>query len=261
MHMRVNPGLATPSGVVDRVTGGSHHYAADRALADPILEAYPQVRETALDDLQFVGRAVVHLAQQGIDQFLILGYRLPSETEVHHVAQSVVPRARVVYVSSDSVVSLQASALVSASQRVAYIDSDPRNTDSILNDPATQSLIDFTRPVGVLFYGWLNYIADRDDPYGAAQNLLEEVPSGSYVAISHVTADGIDPGLFNKIESAYADVPNRFYFRDHSQVTRFFADWDIQEPGVVRCGDWSVQGQDPAPDRVMYAWCGLARKP
>ena len=230
-------------------------------MADPILGVYPQVRQTALDDRQFLGRVVVHLAKEGIDQFLCLGYRLPSETDVHHVAQSITPRARVVYASNDPIVNRQASSLISAGQRVAYIDGDPRTPEYILKDPITQNLIDFTRPVGVLFYGSLNYIADRDDPYGAVQHLLEEVPSGSYVAISHVTADGIDPGLHSTIESAYADVPNRFYFRTRQQITRFYGDWEILEPGIVHAGDWTVEGDAPAPARVMYVWCGLARKP
>lgn len=223
----------------------------------------PGLRDSALDDQQFFKRAVRYMAEHHkIEQFLVIGYGLPGNYEIHYVAREVIPKARVVYAAADTMVNLAASALIVGSPRIAYINGDPRNTESILYDPATQDLINFSQPIGLVFAGSLNYIPDADDPWGAVHNLLEEVPRGSCAAISHVTADGIDPATFGKIESVYNKIPNRFYFRTYEQTMRFFADWPLEEPpGLVHSGNWSVKEEPPVPERVMYVWAGVARKP
>ncbi|GGS99089.1 hypothetical protein GCM10010156_66550 [Planobispora rosea] len=261
--LEVDPNKSTPHGVVDRVTGGSHHTAADEAVADPILAAYPEVAKTALDDRQFVTRVVTHLAQLGIDRFVSLGYRLPADTEVHHVAQPINPRARVVYVSNDAAVNRQAAGLINAGQRIAYINGDLRTPQTILTHRDLRRLIGFTQPVGVLFYGSLNYIPDEDNPWGLVHSLLHDLPAGSYAAFSHVTADDIDPGLHAKITEVYAELDSRFYSRSRDEFAHFIpGGWTLQPPGITYTRDWSVAGDEPPADlsRVMYAWCALALK-
>ncbi len=54
--------------------------------------------------------------------------------------------------------------------------------------PASQ-LLDFTRPVAVTLIAILNAIPDSDDPHGIVATLMDAVPSGSYLVLTHLASD------------------------------------------------------------------------
>ncbi|MFI6511866.1 SAM-dependent methyltransferase [Streptosporangium sp. NPDC050855] len=252
----------SPARVYDYVLGGTDNFEVDRAVADPILAHAPELRDLAADNRRFLERVVRHVVgDHGVTQILDIGSGLPTANNVHQVAQAIDQRTRVVYVDNDPTVHVQAQALIVGDENTRYVNGDVRTPERILNAPATQELIDFGRPVAVLFVSILQFVHDSDDPYGVVQHILSEVPSGSYVAIAHVTDHEIDPVVHAKIEEMYANVPSRFYFRDRDAFSRFFSGWDVLPPGITTVGDWTVDGAPPGERRPMNAWCGLARKP
>ncbi|GHE32200.1 hypothetical protein GCM10017673_38780 [Streptosporangium violaceochromogenes] len=259
----VDPHTPSPARIYDYVLGGTDNYASDHAIADPILAQAPALRDLARDNRTFLKRVVTHLVRDlGLQQILDIGSGLPTQDNVHQVAQAIAPATRVVYVDNDATVHAQAAALITGNQYVGYADADLRNPARILDAPATQALIDFTRPIGLLFVSMLQFVPDDEDPLGVVRYILDEMPSGSYLAIAHVTDHGIDPAVHAKIEQMYAGVPDRFLFRSKAQITKFFDGWDIVDPpGVTLVGDWTVHGDPPGPPRPMNAWCALARKP
>jgi hypothetical protein len=87
--------------IYDYFLGGKDNFAADRATADQALAVWPSVRVSVRENRAFLGRAVRHLAEAGIDQFLDIGSGLPNVGNVHEVAQAINPAAHVVYADND----------------------------------------------------------------------------------------------------------------------------------------------------------------
>jgi hypothetical protein len=240
---------------------GKDNYAADRAAAEEMLKAYPDTAFTARANRAFLGRAIRYLAAEaGIRQFLDLGTGIPTAGNTHQVAQAIAPDSRVVYVDYDPVVLAHARALLTSGEAGAteYIDADLRDTDNILSQAA--QLLDFTRPVAVTMLTILHAIPDSDDPFAIVAKIMNAVPAGSYLAITHAASDLIDPeelkGLY---ESLNGKAQQRFQWRPREEVARFFDGTDLVEPGLVRVDDWRPDS-DPAGTRKSGMWAAVGRK-
>lgn len=82
--------------------GGHDNFAADRAAVLAVSEAAPEAQLMAVENRKFLRRAVRYLvAEAGITQFLDIGTGLPTQGNVHQVAQGINPTARVVYVDNN----------------------------------------------------------------------------------------------------------------------------------------------------------------
>src|SRR5215472_825584 len=163
-RLHFDPSVPQAARVYDAWLGGKDHYGVDRETADRVIEVRPQVIAAARANRRFLGRAVRYMAErQGVMQFLDIGCGLPARDNTHQIAQRIDPRARVVYVDSDSVVMAHARALLTSGPDGCcdYIHADLRDTECIL-DRAAQTL-DLTRPVGVLLLAVLHFIPDVDD--------------------------------------------------------------------------------------------------
>jgi hypothetical protein len=226
--------------VYDHLLGGKDNYAADRAAAEALLAVYPGAAFTARANRAFLGRAVRYLtAEAGIRQFLDIGTGIPSAGNTHEIAQAIAPESRVVYVDHDPIVLAHARALLDSSEAGAteYIDADLRNTDTILARAA--DVLDFSKPVAVTLLAILHAIPDPDDPYAIVAHLLDAVPSGSYLAISHAASDLLDQETMR----SFADSWNKrgqqhITWRTREQVARFCTSTDLVEPGLVRVEEW-----------------------
>ncbi len=214
--------------VYDFWLGGKDNYAADRAVAEQVAAAYPDVRAAVRAQRAFLARAVHFLvAEAGIRQFLDIGTGLPSADNTHQVAQRAAPAARVVYVDNDPVVLSHARALLASSPQgaTAYIDADLRETGEIAKRAA--GVLDFGQPVAVMLLGILQGIPDRDEPGAIIARLMDAVPPGSYLAISQiagdVAAEEVAQGVQRYNEQAAAPVAAR----THAEVCRFFAGLDL----------------------------------
>jgi trans-aconitate methyltransferase len=245
----------------DYYLGGKDNYAADRAAADAWLKIDPQMGFTARANRAFLGRAVRYLAgEAGVDQFLDIGTGIPTAGNTHQIAQAITPESRVVYVDHDPVVLAHARALLISSDAGAtdYIDADLRDTDTILAQAA--ELLDFSRPVAVTLVAILHAIPDADDPHAIVARVMDTVPPGSYLAVSHAGSDLID----RKTQDGLTEIAGRMmqmrpHYRSREQVARFFEGMDLVEPGLARVEEWRP---DPGTNQMSRSslWCAVGRK-
>ena len=247
--------------VYDYLLGGKDNFAADREAAEQAMRINPDIVSTARANRAFLVRTTSYLARQaGLRQFLDIGTGMPTNQNIHEVAQSIAPRARVVYVDHDPIVLTHARALLtSAPEGVTdYLEADLREPGKILAEAA--QTLDFSRPVAIMLIAVLHLILDRDDPYDLVDQLVDAVVPGSYVVISHAASD-LDTGamisMTNRLNELMAQqaVP-----RTHREVAAFFAGLDLVEPGLVRIPEWRPASVSDTAVRAQM-WGAIGRKP
>ena len=249
---RFDPSVPSPARMYDYYLGGKDNFPVDREAAELALSVVPFGREVARANRQFLVRAVTFMARNGIDQFIDLGTGLPTRPNVHEVARSVHPDARVLYVDNDPMVCSHARALLATNDGVAAIQGDIRAPQAILNDPITRKMIDFTQPVGVLFVAVLHFLTDDDQPWEQVAAFRWRMASGSMLAVSHITSDGTPPEVQATIQDVYAEASAPAVFRTRQQIESFFGGLDLVEPGLVEVGAWrSLRPSPPAPLRFL----------
>jgi S-adenosyl methyltransferase len=259
-HPTFDTSVAHIARVYNYWLGGKDNYAADREAGDATIAAYPDLVASVRANRAFLARTVRYLANEaGIRQFLDIGTGIPTANNTHEVAQSVTPDCRVVYVDNDPIVLAHARALLTSTPQGAtsYIDADLRDTATILGQAA--ATLDFDKPVAVMLIAILHLIADDDDPYGIVTTLLDAVPAGSYLALSHVASD-IAPEQQAEAARRYNQrAHDRQNHRDHAGVTRFFDGLALVDPGVVPVQKWrpNTAAEANSPSAM---WGGVARK-
>jgi S-adenosyl methyltransferase len=251
--------------VYDYFIGGKNHFAADREAAKKVLAANPTAVTGPRQNRAFLGRAVNYLAAEaGIRQFLDIGTGLPTTSNVHEVAQAVLPSARVVYVDNDPLVLAHARALLTSDPegRTAYIDADLRKPEDILLHPATREVLDFSRPIALMLVAILHFIGDDEHPAEIVATLVDALPPGSYVVASHFTAEHSPEGSAAGTR-AYRGAGLHVQPRDSEEFAEIaFPGLDLVPPGVVVVSEWRPEGLGPRPTPAEVAcYGGVARKP
>jgi hypothetical protein len=266
--IEIGTAQAHTSRIYDYLLGGTDNFAIDREVAEHAFAAYPGGVDGARSDARanraFLGRAVRFLADAGIRQFLDIGTGIPNSDNVHAVLERVAPDARVVYVDNDPIVLAHAHALLARSDRADYIDGDVCEPGPILRKAA--DTLDFGKPVAVLLFGILHVIPDSADPFGAVATFVRSVVPGSYLAISHMTAD-VQPAamaeVFDRLDETTRDT-NPPAFRSKDEVSRFFTGLDPVDPGLVQVDLWRPDpkaGSSRPGARVPPLYAAVARKP
>jgi O-methyltransferase involved in polyketide biosynthesis len=199
--------------------------------------------------------------QEGIRQFLDIGTGLPAADNTHQIAQRVAPESRIVYVDNDPMVLAHARALLTSTPQGAcdYIHADARDPSRILSGAATT--LDLAQPVAIMMLGILNFVLDPGEAQSVVRRLLDSVPSGSYLVISHPTAE-VDPEPARRLQQAWNQqgaVPMRLRTRD--EIVQFFEGLDLVEPGVVSCSRWRPSPVEVGEIVEVAHFCGVARKP
>ena len=260
----INTNVAHPARVYDYWLGGKDNFPADRALAEMMIQAIPNMRGLAAANRAFLGRAVRYLVEEaGIRQFLDIGTGIPTSPNVHEVAQAVAPDTRVVYVDNDPIVLAHARALLTSQDagETAFIMADLREPKSILDHPTLTATLDLSQPVAVMLVAVLMYFRDTDDPnpFEMVATVMEPMPSGSYLAVTHPTPD------FNPEETAQAVAAAEaagitLVPRGQAEIERFFSGLEVVDPGVTPVLSWRPD-EPPADPQSAYYWAGIARKP
>jgi hypothetical protein len=254
-----------PARVYDYLLGGKDNFAADREAARRGLQANPDSRIPPRENRLFLRRAVRFLAEQGIDQFLDIGTGIPSAPNVHHVAQEVNPRSRVVYVDNDPIVLVHARALLTSHPdgKTDYIGADLRDVDEILDAVVRGEALDLGRPVGLLLIAILHFIGDEDDPGAIVGRLLDALPPGSYLALSHLTGD-FRPEAWEQVAEVYRRQGVTMKVRSKPEIEGFLSGLDLVEPGVRVLPAWRPDLGDPTDppptDGQVSVYGGVARK-
>ncbi len=257
----IDPSVAHIARIQDYWLGGKDHFEADRIAGDAAIGQFPDMVASVRNTRAFLGRTVRFLARDlGIRQFLDIGTGVPTVANTHEVAQGIAPESRVVYVDNDPMVLAHARALLTSSPegRCDYIDADIRDPEKILNTAA--EVLDFTEPVGVVLMAVLQFVPDEDDPHAIVGRLMEAVPKGSYLVISHPASDLQATAMAGMAGRLNALMAQRVKPRSKEAVTAFFDGLDLVEPGVVRCPEWRPDDQQDAAGKSTM-WSGVARKP
>jgi hypothetical protein len=258
--VEIDTSVANPARVYDYWLGGKDNFAADREAGDLVLAVIPGLRERVLANRAFLVRAVRYLAAEaGIRQFLDIGTGIPSANNTHEVAQQAAPGSRIVYVDNDPIVLTHARALLAGGPAgsIQYIDGDVRDVTSIVT--AAGRTLDFTRPAALMLLGILQLIQDAEAPYDIVSRLMDALPSGSYLAISHPASD-IHPGQAEAQRRYNERVSTPLTLRTRAEVSRFFEGLDVVPPGIVYVHTWRPGPGDIVPPDGVSAYGGVARK-
>jgi hypothetical protein len=250
--------------IYDYFLGGKTNYAADREAAELVLKSGPNTRISAQANRAFLHRAARYLtAEAGIGQFLDIGTGIPTSPNLHEVVQSVTPDARVVYADHDPIVLAYARALLTSRPegKTAFLKADLRDPEKILGSRTLAETLDLTQPVALSVLAIFHFIPDSDHPLGLVRRYLDALPSGSYLAISHVTPD-FAPEEARQVTEIYRARGIPLQTRTRAEVERFFDGLDLVTPGIQVVHRWRPDGDDTdATDAQVNLWGGLARKP
>ena len=247
--------------VWDYWLGGKDNYEVDRELGEQIARTNPHVVAMVRADRTFMRRSVTFLAEQGVRQFLDIGTGLPTEPNVHQVAQAVAPDSRVVYVDHDPVVLAHARALLNSSPSGAtsYLDADLREPGRILAD-ASRTL-DLDRPVGITLMSLMHFVTDFGDARAILWRLLDAVPSGSWLAFTHATAELGGPQVREAFREWNENAVQKAQPRDRDEVAALIEGLEPVEPGLVSPPAWRPDGAGGPEPREVPMWAAVARKP
>ncbi|MFR9774041.1 SAM-dependent methyltransferase [Nocardia sp. SC052] len=259
-------GVAHPARMYDYFLGGKDFYEADRAAAEQALQEFPAVRLTARTNREFMRHATRYLTEHGIRQFLDIGTGIPTEPNLHQVAQGLAPESRVVYVDNDPIVLAHARALlVSAAEgRTAYIQADVAEPEAILAAPQLRETLDLSQPVAVSLMAVLHFVSG--DVYDIVSTLMTSLVPGSYLAMSHVTTDfdagPEDPEGMARLLRVYAERGIPVRPRTRAEVARFFEELELVDPGVEVIHRWRTTGieRPRSHDKKVSLYGAVGRK-
>jgi SAM-dependent methyltransferase len=258
----INVTVAHPARAYDYLLGGKDNFAADRALGDAVAKAMPSAREMVRANRAFLGRAVRYLVTEaGVRQVLDIGTGIPAAGNTHEVAQAAVPDSRIVYVDNDPIVLAHARALMISDPvgATAFIQADLRDPGAILDDLALCRTLDLGEPVALMLIAILMYIRDEDDPRGLVSALVDALPPGSYLTITHPTAD-FSPDEVAGAVTATEQGGISFTPRTQAEVAAFFDGLDLVDPGVAPILAWHPEGVPPGASHAAYYYGAMGRK-
>lgn len=243
--------------IYDYLLDGKDNFAADREVAKKVIEGFPTAREAAWTNRRFLGRAVRYLAgEAGIRQFLDIGTGLPTQQNVHEVARRERSDTKVVYVDNDPIVLAHARALLAGSNAV-IVQEDLRDPQRILEHPLVAQTLDLDEPVALLLLAIIHFIEDDADPISLVRTVLDALPSGSYLTLTHAALDSY-PDAAHTVGEAYQQGGAPLFLRTRATIAGFFDGLDLVDPGLVWAEDW--RPETPGHELKVFL-AGVARKP
>jgi S-adenosyl methyltransferase len=248
--------------VVDYLYGGENNFEVDRRAARALATTAPVIADIAPAVRAFQQRVLRFLVMDaGIRQFLDIGIGLPLIGNTHEVTQSLVPECRIAYVDNDPMVLSHARALMKSAPggAVGYVDADVRDAAAIV--AGAREALDLNEPVAVMLLFTLAYVLDDAEAVAAVTALTEAVPSGSYVALYHLTGD-VDPSLDDAARQWNKLLPAQpIRLRSRAEVGRFTAGLDPVPPGLALVTEWRPDPEDPDYENPIPVYGIVANKP
>jgi hypothetical protein len=245
-----------PARVYDYLLGGANNFQVDRGLAKRLIEMVPDVAFMVIENRSFLRRAVAFLAQAGIDQFLDLGSGIPTVGNTHEVAQQINPACRVLYVDQEAVAVAHSELLLEENPRADILRADVRRPAEILADPKTSAMLDFSRPVAILMFAVVHFMDAGDKPAEVIKTYRDATVPGSYLALSHITAEG-RPDMIDAVAEYSTKATMEGNLRTREEIVSFFDGYDLVDPGVVFTPQWRGELNVCEPWRsAVYAGVG-----
>jgi hypothetical protein len=248
--------------VYDYLLGGRANFKVDREAAEITYAAFPGgidgVRADVREHRAALGRVVRYFIQDGVTQFLDIGTGIPKQNSVHEVAVAQEADPRVVYVDWDPIVLAHAHQLLRGTREgtVSYIYGDLHDPQPIVREAA--KTLDFSRPVAVMLFGILHFFGDADNPRGVIGQLLDELPAGSGLALSHLASDLHPEEMSETFSRLNARLAETVTLRSHDEVAALLGGLELVEPGVVQTALWRPDPGAATP--ASQVWIGVGRK-
>ncbi|MDQ7904661.1 SAM-dependent methyltransferase [Phytohabitans sp. ZYX-F-186] len=263
-RVKLRTDVAHGARIYDYILGGKDNYAVDREAGENSLRIWPALRVHMQANRFFMHRVARFLAAEcGIRQFLDIGTGLPTSPNLHEVVQSVDPTAHVVYTDNDPLVLVHARALLvgTAMGRTAYVDADMRDPQAIISAPEFLETIDLNQPVGLLLIAVVHFIEDDAEALRVVRQILDVLPTGSYLAMS-IATDEFDPIPLAEVQQEYNRLGETLIFRDRATTLSFFDGVELVEPGLVQVHKWRPDGSEPPgiADKDIAMYGAVARK-
>jgi hypothetical protein len=250
--------VAHPARRYNYFLGGKDNFEADRISGDDAMANFPTIKIAAIENRRFLRRAVLFLVKEaGVRQFLDIGTGIPSADNVHEVAQSVDPEARVVYVDNDPIVLAHARRLLSRANAgtTAYIHADLREPAAIIDNLDVRRTLDLREPVALMLMSVAHFVEDADDPYGHVAKLTDALAPRSYLAMSHATLDFMSSEGHAAVDDWHERERDRsrdqFRPRSKAEFARFFDGMELIPPGITAIPEW--RNDAPPEDRAAAA--------
>jgi O-methyltransferase involved in polyketide biosynthesis len=263
----VDPTQPSPARIYDRLLGGVNNFEPDRAAAELMKSMAPELVDAAFANRGFHQRAAKWIAERGVRQFIDLGSGLPTVGNTHEVVRKVHRDARVVYVDNDPMVQVYGSHLLAGDDRAAVVLADLRDPDSVLGCEAVGRLIDFAQPAAVLMTAVLHFVSDEDDPAALVARYVAPLAAGSYVAVSHMTADNKPPKAVEAIREAGRRSAGGGYPRSRAEFRRILGELEVvppfaaAAPEVTWVGLWNCEDPELADSEgSRWLYCAVAKK-
>jgi hypothetical protein len=251
----------------DYYLGGKDHFDVDKQAAEAVASVYPGIFVCARENRAFMHRATRVLAREyGIRQWLDIGTGIPTEPNLHQVAQSVASEAKVVYADNDPLVLKYAERLMRSTPqgRTTYIHADINDPEALLDASELSDVLDLGQPVALSMNALMHFVTDAQDPYRIVGRLLDALPSGSALALSHCTPD-FDPSTWEKVTEVYVNAGTPVQFRSQKEVAHYFDGLELLNPGVTVGHHWRPDAPEPEvrrpTDAEVSLWVGVGVKP
>lgn len=243
---------ATAARMYDYYLGGIHNFPADRQAADAIIAMFPRTRMAAQVNRAFLRRAVTFLCRMGVNQFLDIGSGIPTEGNVHEIAQQVNPQARVVYVDIDPVAVAESQEMLEGNKLAIAVQGDARHPAAILEHPQVLKQLDFGQPIAVLLVAVLHFVSDDRQARELVRQLVDGVSEGSYLAVTHLidetTPDFTRSDDLKRVHDVYhRQTSTMLRMRTRAQIREYFEGLELVDPGVVPVWEWRPTPDDPFP--------------
>ena len=261
--MSLGSGTPHSARMYDYYLGGKDWFEADKRTAEQLLQHVPEIRIFARENRAFMRRATHALAREhGVRQFLDIGTGIPTEPNLHQVAQRVAPECRVVYVDNDPLVIEYADALLRGAPegRTAYLEADVRRDHLWSNHPRIAEVLDLDEPVALSLIALMHFLTDEDRPHELLRQLLEPLAPGSFLVLSHTTYDFDDGAAEDAVNSLYGEHGINTAPRSRAAVATFFDGLELLDPGLVVGPRWRPDGPSQLPDEQAGFYAGVARK-
>jgi hypothetical protein len=260
---------ATAARIYDYMLGGTHNFPADQEAARQLMAQFPVVPLAARANRATLRRMVSFLAGIGVRQFLDIGSGMPTQSNVHEVVGRIAPDSRVVYVDIDPVAVSESLDILDGNEHCTAVLGDLCAPQPILEHPQVRAALDLSQPIGLLLMGILHFVPDDDEAQASVARLVDVLPSGSYLAISHLATEAMEvtrtrDDSYQIVEDLYRKkTATPFGARRFEQVSQFFAGSTMVEPGLVWMTQWRPEPDDPQdfaddPRRCGW-WAGLGK--
>ncbi|MFI6808129.1 SAM-dependent methyltransferase [Streptomyces luteogriseus] len=244
----IDTSKASAARMYDWLLGGTENYEVDRDACSELLKIAPSTQQLARTNRDFLRRVVrILAAEKGINQFLDHGSGLPTQDNVHEVAQRVRPGAKVAYVDNDPMVLAHARTSLDDNENTMVLDHDMRDTRAIRR--ATAGFLDWSRPIAALFVSVLHCLPDTDDendPAALVRAVADQLVPGSHMVICQLVSD--DSAVRQGVTQLMADATNGHWgrVRETHEVRRYFDPLEIEDPpGLVDVIDWRPDSPPP----------------